>query len=292
VARIDLLTIGEAFEDLVFFDLPRLPEAGEEMKTSRFTATIGGGAVITAIAAARLGLRTAIVSGLQTSAVRRLRADHVRVRNVKRPHEPHAITGALSTPRDRTFVTFNGVNDWIEPRLAAAAGRLTRAGVRHVHFALAPARCDRWVAIVNRLRALNITTSWDFGWHPFLRAAGDFRRLLSRVDVLFVNEAESKLYAPAPAEARTTVIKLGARGSRWISDGTDTRVAAPRVRAVDTTGAGDAFNGGFLTAYLGGGSPRDCLRFGNEIGARSTLAPGGIAGLPTRSTRPARPARP
>src|SRR5689334_18038238 len=71
VARIDLLTIGEAFEDLVFFDLPRLPEAGEEMKTSRFTATIGGGAVITAIAAARLGLRTAIVSGLQTSAVRR-----------------------------------------------------------------------------------------------------------------------------------------------------------------------------------------------------------------------------
>jgi len=123
-------------------------------------------------------------------------------------------------------------------------------------------------------------------------AAGDFRRLLSRVDVLCVNEAESKLYAPAPAEARTTVIKLGARGSRWISDGTDTRVAAPRVRAVDTTGAGDAFNGGFLTAYLGGGSPRDCLRFGNEIGARSTLAPGGIAGLPTRSTRPARPARP
>jgi sugar/nucleoside kinase (ribokinase family) len=76
------------------------------------------------------------------------------------------------------------------------------------------------------------------------------------------------------------VIKLGKRGSRWIADALDLRAPAPRLRAVDTTGAGDAFNGGFLFALLGGRPPRDCLRAGNFVGARSTLAAGGLDALP------------
>ena len=53
-----LLCAGEAFEDLIFVGLDRLPELGEEVKTDRFTSTIGGGAVITAVKAARLGMQT------------------------------------------------------------------------------------------------------------------------------------------------------------------------------------------------------------------------------------------
>ena len=60
---------------------------------------------------------------------------------------------------------------------------------------------------------------------------------------------------------------------------------APRVRAVETTGAGDAFNGGFLTAWLNGETPRECLRLGNFVGARSTTAVGGVKALPSRGTR-------
>jgi ribokinase len=286
VPRIDLLTVGEAFQDLVFVGLPHQPRSGEEVKTARFAATIGGGAVITAIAAARLGLRAAIASGLSAEAARRLRAERVRVVNLRRPSEPHAISVALSTAHDRSFVTFNGVNDLLQPHLPAAVARQRAA---HVHFAFAPDNCRRWTLIVERLRARGTTTSWDFGWNPELRARPGFARLLGSVDFLFVNEAESALYARTRATgaiahwrrtARNTVVKLGRRGSRWIAAARDLSEPARRVRAIDTTGAGDAFDGGFLYALLRGHPPRECLHIGNFVGARSTLAAGGIDALP------------
>jgi sugar/nucleoside kinase (ribokinase family) len=282
-----LVTVGEAFQDLIFVGLPHMPRHGEELKTARFVSTVGGGAVITATAAARLGMRTAVISGLSAEAVNRLRADKVSVVNLKRASEPHAITVALSTPHDRSFVTFSGVNGRLQPRLPAA---LARQRARHVHFAFAPDDCPRWTRIVGRLRQRGVTTSWDFGWHPPLRSQDGFDALLGSVDYVFVNETESALYArarrPATASAywrrstRNTVIKLGKQGSRWIADAVDLRAPAPRVRAVDTTGAGDAFNGGFLFALLGGRPRRECLRIGNFVGARSTLAAGGLDALP------------
>ncbi|HEV8210187.1 MAG TPA: carbohydrate kinase family protein [Vicinamibacterales bacterium] len=299
--RVDLLTVGEAFQDLIFAGLPHMPHSGEELRTAEFVSTIGGGAVITATAASRLGLKTTIVSALSGEAARTLRAESVRVVNMKRPSESHAVTVALSTRRDRSFVTFNGVNDRLEARLPAAIARLP---ARHVHFAFAPRQCGLWTRRLEHLRAGGVTTSWDFGWNPALRGAAGFIALLGSADFIFVNEAETVLYSRRDnaaavdywrKTARTTIVKLGPRGSRWIGggrNGLDVTAAAPRVRAVDTTGAGDAFNGGFLAAWLDGRPPRECLRLGNFVGARSTLAPGGIASLPTQSTRLTRPTWP
>ena len=104
--------------------------------------------------------------------------------------------------------------------------------------------------------------------------------------------ARTRRSAPAFAfwrrTARNTIIKLGTARQpldRRRPDGIDVTAPAPRVRAVDTTGAGDAFNGGFLSAWLDGRSPRECLRLGNFVGAQSTLAAGGIDALPTRLPR-------
>jgi sugar/nucleoside kinase (ribokinase family) len=285
VPPIDLLTAGEAFQDLIFVGLPHLPKPGEELRTGTFVSTIGGGAVITAIAAARLGLRTAIVSALSAEAAASLRRDKVRVVNVKRRSEADAVSVSLSTTHDRSFVTFNGVNDQLEARLPAP---IARQRARHVHLAFAPRHCARWLRIVEGLRRRGVTTSWDFGWNPPLRDAAGFSALIEAADLVFLNEAEAALYARARRRARNIVVKLGARGSRW---GT-VSAPAPRVRVIDTTGAGDAFNGGFLVAWLGGRPPLECLRAGNFVGAQSTLAAGGVAALPTRPTRPTRPTSP
>jgi len=287
VPTTDLLTVGEAFDDLVFLGLPRLPRPGEEVKTSRFVATLGGGAVISAVAAARLGIRCGIVSGLSDAAAARLRSEGITVTNLRRAGEPHAISAALSTASNRSFVTFNGVNDALEKRLPHALARQT---ARHVHLAFFPRSCGRWEPIVQRLRDAGVTTSWDFGWNEELLADRRFPDLLRALDYVMLNEQEAVLYArrrslpsalavwrESPAQV---IVKLGERGSRWIGRDTDIQAPARRSRVVDTTGAGDAFNGGFLAARLRGFARRESLTLGNYVGALSTRRAGGLDGLP------------
>lgn len=285
--RIDLLTVGEAFEDLIFVGLERLPKPGEEVKTSQFVQTIGGGAVISAIAAARLGVKCGIVSGLSAPAARRLKQEGVQVTNLRQDGEPHAVTASLSTRANRSFVTFNGINDQLEARLLDA---LASVSARHVHFAFYPRECGRWEQVVGRLRGEGVTTSWDFGWNEGLLKDRRFPHLANALDYVFLNEQEAMLYGRRlnlaaavsfwKAHPHTVILKLGPRGSRWVSATTDLQVPALRVHVVDTTGAGDAFSGGFLSAMLAGLAPKACLRAGNHVGGKSMESPGGLDGLP------------
>jgi len=278
-----LLCAGEAFEDLIFVGLERLPELGEEIKTNRFTATIGGGAVITSIKAARLGMRTQLISALGDAAVTRLKKERVAVTNLRRKHEPHAITAALSTADDRAFVTFNGVNSQLEERLARL---IPRATASHVHLCFYPHDCARWTAIVSRLRRRGVTTSWDFGWNEPLTNDRGLTDLIDALDFVFVNEHEARLYTASTTLEQSipewrerkaiTIVKLGEAGAVWLAPDRDIHVDAPSVKVVDTTGAGDSFNAGFLVAWMDGKTPEQCLTAGNRVGAAATRQAGGL----------------
>lgn len=278
-----LICAGEAFEDLIFVGLERLPELGEEIKTDRFTSTIGGGAVITAVKAARLGMNTTLISALGDGAVARLEKERVTITNLRRRGEPHAITAALSTGADRAFVTYNGVNARLEERLARV---IPKAKANHIHLCFYPHDCARWTRVVERLRKRGITTSWDFGWNEGLSTDRGLIDLLDALDFVFVNEHEARLYTGEPTleasirhwrqRKAIAVIKIGEEGAVWIAPDKDIHVVAPKVKAVDTTGAGDSFNAGFLVAWLRGKPPEQCLEAGNRAGAASTRKAGGI----------------
>jgi ribokinase len=293
---VDLLTVGEAFEDVIFSGLPRLPRLGEELRGRELSRQPGGGAVITAVAAARLGVKAGTISAMGAMNQAALAAEGVSVVNLIGPRETGAVTVALSTRRDRAFVTFDGVNRELEPRLIGAVRRVARRP-RHVHFALGPRRCRAWLPVLAALRARGVSSSWDFGWNERLPGDPDFNRLLAAVDWIFVNEREALLYGRVRSIAASigrwrtlassTVIKRGAGGAIALSDGREERRAAERSTVVDTTGAGDAFNAGFLVAWLARASLNEALRLGNHIGARSTRAVGGIAGIPRRADLPA-----
>ena len=124
----------------------------------------------------------------------------------------------------------------------------------------------------------------------WLERAAHWRSRIDRsdrpLDFVFVNEREARLYTGEPTleaalphwRQRTTItiVKQGHIGATWIAPDRDIHFPAPRVKVVDTTGAGDAFNAGFLVAWLRGQSPAQCLAAGNKTGAASTLRAGGI----------------
>lgn len=284
---IDLVCAGESFEDLIFADLPRLPRLGEELRAPKFVRTFGGGATITAVAAARLGLRTGIVSALADEAEKRVRDEGVSVKNLRKHHEPHAITAALSTRSERAFVTFDGVNRKLPVRLARA---LTAIETRHVHLAMTPRDIPAMLRVVKRLRRRGTTVSFDFGYDLDLAKDRRLPALIGAVDLLLINEAEARLYSGARTlrsaeswwreRALATVIKLGAAGSMLITRSATLTAPPKRVQPLDTTGAGDAFNAGYLKALLTGADATARLKLGNLVGALSTRAIGGLDGLP------------
>ncbi len=287
--RHNIIAIGEAFEDQIFIDLPCIPGPGKEIKTDRFVKTIGGGVVITAIAAARFQLSCRVVSALSPLAVKRLKSEGINVRNLRKPDEPYAISVALSTREDRSFVTYNGINSHLEERLVGPA---LRAQGSHLHFAFCPANCGLWVSVVKSLHNRGVTTSWDFGWNESLIKDPLFPELLGTVKYLFINEQEATLYSGqetlAKAEkywqkqTQNTILKQGSKGACWLSP--EFRISAPpiKVKTLDTTGAGDAFNGGFLAGIVRKKTPNQCLELGNLVGGLSTRAAGGIESLPSQ----------
>jgi sugar/nucleoside kinase (ribokinase family) len=275
----------------VFHGLARLPRPGEEVRTPALARTVGGGTVITAVAAARMGTRVTVLSALPDLAVTRLRAEGVGVTNLRRLDEAHAVSVALSTRRDRAFVTFDGVNAVLEERLLEALEvRLPRA--RHLHLALGPRDLASWRRVLDRCRSRGITTSWDFGWHDDLPRRRGFTALIGALDWVLVNDSEARHYANAASYAlacgrwrslaKRTVIKRGRRGAVVLAGGPALSAMALPGRVVDTTGAGDAFNGGFLAALLAGRPIAECLDAGVRLGSLSTRAPGGLDGLPPR----------
>ena len=290
-----LLVVGESFEDLVFADLGRLPRAGEEMRTGAFERTVGGGAVISAAWARAAGLSVRILSALPPRFSRTLKGEGVGYRDLRRAGAPHAVTACLSFGQDRSFVTYAAPNASVESRIYSvlptelALGPEARFGA--VLFALSPASPKHWADFRERAEAAGLEVPplfWDFGYDPDLPGRPGFEDLLRTADGVFVNELEAGLYGGRKgalrraAGAGTLVVeKLGPRGAEQIGQ-SETRVRAPiPLRGVrDTTGAGDAFNAGFLAKRLAGGSLAEQLAAGNALGARCVQRLGGLPPKP------------
>ncbi|MCH6554770.1 MAG: IS630 family transposase [Acidobacteria bacterium] len=116
----DLITAGEFYFDLIFHRLPRLPRLGEELKTENFGLALGGGAVTTALTAARLGRKVDLVSVIGDSALdwfarAELKQAGVGTKYLKeKKNTIGGLTVAVSLRRDRYFLTYLGANLLVE----------------------------------------------------------------------------------------------------------------------------------------------------------------------------------
>jgi sugar/nucleoside kinase (ribokinase family) len=138
-----------------------------------------------------------------------------------------------------------------------------------------------------------VTISADLGWNPVVLESPQLPSLLKEFEFTFPNELEARAMTGEKTVERAArklaqwvrvpVVKLGPDGSLAIRNGKILREISIPVRAVDATGAGDAFNGGFLHGFLAGWTLEECMRAGNICGALATTGAGGSCALPTRN---------
>jgi sugar/nucleoside kinase (ribokinase family) len=290
--RLDAAVVGEIFVDHILHGFTHWPTLGEEIYCDQYVREIGGGTANTACALAKLGRKTAIFGSVGTDDAAwvgaRLAAFGVAADGLLATEGSSGVTVGVSTSEDRTFFTFPGANRRLPELLRSRALHEALSEARHVHFAC-PIAWEIAATLFADLHAAGCTISLDAGWHPQWLRAPETAKLLAVVDWFFPNEKEGTwitgLAEPEEILQRFTsgtVLKLGSKGAAMRDDGRVLMAAAPASMVVDTTGAGDAFDAGFLDAFLDGGGAAEWLRRGVHCGTLSTRAAGALAGLPER----------
>jgi ribokinase len=216
----------------------------------------GGSAANTAAWAASIGTDVALVCRVGDDDRGHATVPGVDLHAAVDPSKPTGTCIVLVEPGgERTMLPDPGANDGPLPEiplgdhLHVVGYALLRDGPR-----------ASALAAIERARAAGMTVSVDPSSWALLRPGA-----IPPVDLLLANEQEAE---HLPGEM---VVKLGAAGARW----GDIHVPAEPVEVVDTTGAGDAFAAGFLTAHLGGASRREALQAGCRLAARAVAQVGG-----------------
>ena len=292
-----LVVFGEFFLDLVFYDLPRVPRMGEEVKTQSCARFPGGGLATTALVASALGTPTKVITRVGRDAVngeewQKLVRAGISTKGCQFDRNlPTAMTVCAAFNGDRMMITHDAINQHLEKLFRKKQAQAQIFSTRHLHMACAMWPPATWTSLLAAVRRRGLSLSGDIGWNPEMFQSTQLRGLLAQMHFLFPNEEEVKAIAGAKTvEAaaktlarwvRTPVIKLGKDGSLTIRAGKILRAKSIQVRAVDATGSGDAFNGGFLHGHLAGWPIEDCLRAGNICGALAATQAGGSSAIPT-----------
>jgi sugar/nucleoside kinase (ribokinase family) len=289
-----LLVAGEINVDLVFTGCDRLPEFGAEVLASGFRQGPGSSSMICAMGLARLGHSVAFAGitgqdGWGDYCIDAMREAGIDVAAVQRdPARQTGLTVALSSQHDRALVTYSGAigelrGDDITDAMLEASGHL-HVSSYYLQDKLRP----ELATLFGRARAAGLTISLDPGFDPHQRWGAELAQLLPLVDVFLPNEREACAISgqsePLDALRRLSngrtrvVVKLGSEGCVTLQDdGNVLAVPAHAVAVVDSTGAGDSFDAGFLHAWRHGLALRDCLRWGSACGSLSTRGIGGTA---------------
>ncbi|MGO4690586.1 carbohydrate kinase family protein [Glaciibacter sp. 2TAF33] len=304
---VDVLVVGDANPDLLLTGdtVPRFGQAEQLLDSADLV--LGGSAAIVASGLARLGMRTALVSVVGDDQFGRFVLDRLGERGVDTsfvavsPDHPTGLSVVLSQPHDRAILTLPGTI----PRLTADAVRdaASQLNPRHVHLAsyfLQPALADAVPDLLNWFAKRGTTVSLDTNWDPAERWEG-LGDVLSRIDVFLPNREEALAIAGA-LEGRAiddldeagavlsalgcrVVVKAGADGGVAFEKGVRSAAASGLVLdVVDTTGAGDSFDAGYVAAMVSGvESEKERLRWAGAAGSLSVRGRGGTATQATES---------
>lgn len=294
MGRSDIVVVGSLNMDLVFRG-EKLPAPGETVSGARFSAHPGGKGANQAVAAARMGVPTAMVGcvgedeyGRHLVAV--LAREGVNCNWVKTVPGPSGCAGILvDKGGENCIAVANGANDQLTPDMVMQAKALIAgAKVLLVQLEIPLPAVQAALALA---RGAGVTTILDPA--PAVELSPD---ILNLVDFLTPNCQEASsltganvhCWQTAAAAARdlqrrgakNVLVTMGKYGAYFYSAGGQVRIAPPRVEAVDATGAGDAFNGALAAALARGTAADAAADWAAAAGAIAATVPGAQPSLP------------
>ncbi|KAB0498183.1 MULTISPECIES: ribokinase [Pseudomonas] len=291
-----VVVIGSLNMDLVT-RAPRLPRGGETLIGQSFATVSGGKGANQAVAAARLGAQVSMVGCVGSDAYGEALRGALLAEQID--------CQAVSTVEDSSGVALIVVDDNSQNAIVIVAG---------ANGALTPEVIDRFDAVLQaadviicQLEVPDATVGHalkrgrELGKTVILNPAPASRPLpadwYAAIDYLIPNESEASALSGLPVDTLSTaetaaarliamgagkvIITLGSQGSLFADGKRFEHFPAPKVKAVDTTAAGDTFVGGFAAALAAGKSEADAIRFGQVAAALSVTRAGAQPSIPT-----------
>lgn len=295
---LDVFTVADMCVDLMLAGNVRPQFHQIEQIIGDYFVELGGSANIFATQMAKLGARVGVIGWVGRDAFGQFVMEKLRSLNVDTSHvkaHPTLKTGlgvALTEPEDRAILTYLGTIDACQPEDLPEYPTSTS---HHWHiasyFLLATLR-PFWKRWISRCKQAGLTISLDTNWDPEDRWEGVLD-LLPMVDVFLPNEAEAlRLTGQVDVKEAgerlgrlgpVVVIKRGEKGAIAIKDGKTWEIRpedfqGQPVEIIDSVGAGDNFDAGFMRGWLLGRKLEECLELAHRCAVASLGARGGIQG--------------
>ncbi|MBC7120178.1 MAG: carbohydrate kinase family protein [Candidatus Methanosuratus sp.] len=276
----DVIAIGNINIDLTFYTR-EYPARDSETAADGFMASHGGSAANFAVGLSRLGVSCGIVGCVGRDvfgrmAVEELKRNGVGTEEILECEIGTGAVGIIVEGGSRTMIAWRGANGM----LVEAIRQCNIGRPRHIHLSNVPREALREVVGRKGMASL----SFD----PGGAAGGYSPDDLDGVDYLMLNEAELEAVLKGSSSMsgllrrlKAIVVKQGERGATLYSKGGEVYCQAFRVEVLDTTGAGDAFNAGFVSSVLMGHDLNEALRWGCGSAALKIQKKGARKGLPT-----------
>ena len=296
--RYDVLAIGELNVDLIMTGLSRMPEIGREITGSSCSLVLGSSTAICASGLARLGMNVGFIGKIGKDLFGEVVLEALKKNRIDTSHVitesaiSTGITVSLSFQGDRALVTCPGS---IEELSFEDIDLDVLNETRHIHVGSYFLQTKLRPGLSRLFRAAwerGVTTSLDAGWDDTGVWNYQIGDVLSYTDFFFPNETEalhitgcSTVKDAATALAKMTkavIVKCGPDGA--LAQFGNTQVVSEtfnHLKPLDTTGAGDSFNAGFLYGHLQHFSIETSLLYGNACGSISVTQIGGASSCPS-----------
>ena len=294
---IEVVSVGDVAADLII-SLRNYPARGGDAEVPSIRREPGGSAANFAVGVSRLGMRSGFLGKIGSDPTGKylyedlnregVDISHLRVTDV----ETATVVVLVERSGRRTMLSFRGAStkltaSEIPQDYVSAARWLHVSGYALIHR---PQR-DAALRAMTYAEEANIKTSLDPSPHIHLAKPDVVTRALKLTHVLFPNyreaqylsgrsnirEAGKRLLKRGPS---LVSMKLGRRGCLLMTNHEKLRISAFKAKTIDTTGAGDAYDAGFVVAQLRGRSLKESAAFASAVAALKTTKAGARAALP------------